>query len=124
MKNFLLTAAALALLSTTAQAASKPYTFYQGTYWETFGFASNNDGVPMCGMQTGAGVYAIYIKWTPDSGMAIQVWKKNWRLANDTKVLFQLAFFDNAKPGESDAFTAEAGFARSTEGTPRARRCS
>jgi hypothetical protein len=46
MKWTLLTAAAIVSLTTAAQAAGKPYTFYKGGYWETFGMASNSDGDP------------------------------------------------------------------------------
>ena len=116
----LLTAAALALLSTTAHAAtSKPMTLFKGGYWETYAMTANNDGVPMCGMQADfSGNAMMFLKWTPTNGMAVQVSRSHWRLAEGTKVPLQLEFFDNAKPGDSDTVTADAGIALSTKGAP------
>jgi hypothetical protein len=99
----LLTAAALALLTTTALAAkpSKQFTIYKGTYWETFGIASNDDGVPMCGMGTAGENNRFYVKWTPTNGTMVQVWKSNLRLAAGTEVPLKLEFFANDRPGDS-----------------------
>ena len=103
-------------MATTAQAASKPCTFFKGGYWQTFGMASNNDGQPTCGMQANfSTVGRLYVKWTPQNGMTFQVWKQSRRLAKGTDVPFQLEFFDDAKPGDSHTITADAGLAVPTE---------
>jgi hypothetical protein len=91
------------------------FTFYNGTYWETFGYARNDEGVPMCGMQTAGDNNRFYVKWTPTNGMVVQVWKSNWRLANDTKVSFGLEFYDSDK-GDSNTLSTEAGWARPSKG--------
>ena len=114
MKRLMMTAAALALLTTAAQA--KPHTLFKGTYWQTFGMASNDDGQPMCGMRTGGDVTRLYIKWTPQNGMKVQVWKSNWRLAEGTEVPFVLGFFDGAKPGDNITLSTDGGLAEPTEG--------
>jgi hypothetical protein len=101
VKKILFATAAAVALPTTAAHAAKPsqlYTFYKGIYWETFGMVRNDEGIPMCGMQTAGDNNRFYIKWTPTDGMMVQVWKSNWRLAEGTKVSFGLEFFDDAKP--------------------------
>ena len=111
LKSTIVATAAALLMATTAQAASRAYTFYDNGYWKTFGMSSNNDGDTMCGMQAGDYNSRVYFKWTK-YGMTVQVWKANWRLAKDTKVPFKLEFFDNAKPDQSSIITVEAGLAK------------
>jgi hypothetical protein len=62
MKRLIPASATLALLTTAAYAASKPVQLYKGGYWETFGYAKNGDGVPMCGMQTNGDNISFYVK--------------------------------------------------------------
>jgi hypothetical protein len=109
MKRLTTATAALALLTTAAYAASKPVQFYKGRYWEAFGFAKNGDGVPMCGMQTSGENNSFYVKWTPTDGMAIQVWKSNWRLTRDAKVSFGLEFIDNEDEANNATLTTDNG---------------
>jgi hypothetical protein len=112
MKRLLLTAAALALLTPAAQAGTaKPYILHQGKYWQTYAMTKNNDGIPMCGMQTMGDRSSFFIKWTPSGGMWIQIWKYEWRLTAATGVSFQLEFIDNAKPGENETLTTKNGWA-------------
>ena len=115
MTRLVVTAAALALLTTAAQATSKPYTFYKGGYWETFGMVSNSDGDPMCGMQTSGANNQFYVKWTPTNGMVVQVWKSNWRLSNETNVSFSLEFSDNEKPDDHRTLNTDTGWATRTK---------
>jgi hypothetical protein len=104
-------------MATTAQAASTPHTLFKGGYWETFGIANNNDGQSMCGMQANFNnVGRLYVKWTSQNGMWLQVWKPSWRVAKGIDVPFQLEFFDDAKPGDSYTITAAAGLAVPSEG--------
>ena len=109
MKRLITATAMLALLTTAAYAASKPVQFYKGGYWETFGFAKNRDGAPMCGMQTSGDNNSLFVKWTPTDGMAIQVWKSNWRLTVDAKVSFGLEFIDNEDEANNATLNTENG---------------
>jgi hypothetical protein len=117
VKKSLLAGAALLLMASTAYAGtpSKVWTLFKGGYWETYGMAKNTDGVPMCGMQSGNDNKRLYIKWTASSGMMVQVWKSSWHLSQNDEVPFQLRFFDNAKPGESDTMTARKGGAHPSD---------
>ena len=111
----LIAAAALMLLTTAAHAgqASKMIPFYKGKFWLTYGMSSNNDGVPMCGMQTTGSDRLFYIKWIPTNGMIVQAWKQNWRLPEGSEVPFKLDFVDNANADNNRTITAEAAL-----GTP------
>ena len=115
MRRSIMTIAALALLTTAAQAASKPHTFYKGKYWETYGMSRNDDGVPMCGMETKGDNNLFYIKWSPTIGMTVQIWKSTWQIAEDTKVAFGLDFFNDTR-GERHSLTTETGWAKPMKG--------
>ena len=88
---------------------------YKGGFWETYGMASNTDGVPMCGMQTVGNASAFYVKWTSDAGMVVQVAKASWRLPKDAKVNFQLEFIDDATD-DTIAITTEHGWVSQATG--------
>lgn len=115
MRRSIMTIAALALLTTSAH-ASKVWTLHKGKYWETFGIARNDQGDPMCGMKTTGDNNRFYIKWSPDAGMTVQIWKSTWQIAEGTKVAFALAFFDNAKPDDVHTLTTETGTASPIRG--------
>jgi hypothetical protein len=94
---------------------TKAWTLFKGGYWQTYGMAKNNEGVPMCGMQTGDDSRRLYIKWTIQDGVFFQVWKSSWRLTSNDAVPFSLKFIDNAKPGESDTLSTKAGRAKPSD---------
>ena len=116
MKRLMMTAAALALLTSAAHAGKtmQTYTLHQGKYWRTFATINNgsdeNTG-PQCGMYTGGDVSRFYIKWTPRYGMRVQLWKRNWRLTKDADVPFKIDFFDDAKPDDNQTLNIPGGWA-------------
>ena len=112
MKKYLMTAAALALLTTTAS-ASELITFYKGTYWQTWVVAANESGNKMCGMHIEGKNFRFYVKWDVLAGMALQVWKSNWKFAANSVVPFEVKFHDNAKPDDDWSIAIEAGEVRS-----------
>ena len=112
MKKYLMTAAALALLTTTAS-ASELITFYKGTYWQTWVVAADEFGNKMCGMHIEGKNFRFYVKWDVLAGMALQVWKSNWKFAANSVVPFEVKFHDNAKPDDDWSIAIEAGEVRS-----------
>ena len=117
----LLTAAAIALLMTTAaHAASKSngittYTLLQGKYWTTFATINDNKNVDVryqCAVQTeGSTTSKFFLKWTPQYGLRIQLWKKNWQLPEDAVVPFSIDLFEDSKPDDGKTLTVKGGWA-------------
>ena len=108
MKRSLFAAAALVLLATSAQA--KMFTLHQGKYWQTFATV-NTDAGPQCGIYYGSNIARFYIKWTQRYGMRVQLWKRNWRLAENAEVPFKMNFRDDAKPDDNQILNAPGGWA-------------
>ena len=78
----MLTAAAFALLTTTAIAAPAvpphPAVLYTGRYWKTVYFPGNSGGVPMC-VTSGTWTFAsgsrgqAMLKWSSDLGLFMHI---------------------------------------------------
>jgi hypothetical protein len=91
MNRLLLTTAAFALLTTTAQAANYT-TMFASNYWRVTHMERNNDGNPMCMMQSqisfGNSVTGwVMIKWTKGQlNPFIHLSKTNWHFPSDVQV--------------------------------------
>jgi hypothetical protein len=93
MKRFLTTAAIALSMTTAAQAANNTIMFAKG-YWRVTHMARNNDGNPMCIMQSqisfakGATGF-VMIKWIKGSPF-IHLGKNNWQFPPDMQVPFSI----------------------------------
>jgi hypothetical protein len=109
MKKSLLTAAALALLMTTAQ-AGRDITLKAKGNWSAY-YTISDKGNPLCGMQTywqnnrRALVAGAHIKYQSGGLVTIQMFKVGWRMPVGTEVKVNLAF-DNSEqfPGVATSF--------------------
>ena len=111
MKRLLITAAALALLMTTAQA--KPNNSYvdlkKAGVWTSY-FVVSDKGNPMCGMGTywfanGRQIGTVQVKYTAGNTVKVQMIKPSWRLA-DGAIVHVSVSFDAGEPQAVDAIAA------------------
>jgi hypothetical protein len=122
MKKHLMTAAALALLATTAQAGSfgpaHPTTsevrLFSSGYWHTSYMARNDAGEPMCKMDSewqflGGVTGAAMIKWTAESGLFMHITKSNWSLPAGQEVQLSVTFDRGARDATGTTVKSNAG---------------
>jgi hypothetical protein len=106
MRKFLLTTAALALLTTTAHAekASVGIPLYAGGFWKTTQFARNTKGNPQCTM-AGNWKFAngasgmVQFKYANDFGMFVHFGKSSWSLPTAVNVKMAIEFDGIAREG-------------------------
>src|SRR5215831_8495626 len=100
MKRLLATAA-IALSATTAAQAENSTVMFASNYWRVTHMARNDDGKPMCIMQsqislTNGSTGFVSIKWVKGQSYPfIQLAKTNWQFAPDLQVPFSIQL-DNA----------------------------
>jgi hypothetical protein len=107
MNKFLMTTAALALLTTTAQAASEgPAILYNGKYWNTTYRPSNSAGAPMC-VITGSWTFAsgatgmAMLKWGAESKTVfMHIAKSTWRFQSNIKVPISITLDSGVRNGD------------------------
>ena len=92
MRRFLLTAAALALLTTAATAA--PTTLYKGGAWETF-ITTNVENKSQCVMVVLGRGSSLMVKYA-GGDIFMQIYKDGWSIPADTKIPGWLQF-DNSQ---------------------------
>jgi hypothetical protein len=95
MKRLLLTATALALLTTAAQADA---TLYNGRAWSTF-YVSDTyyTHQPICGMMaklTDVAGGKVMVKYSATNGVTVQAWKQGWSMPAGTTVPFSVELYD------------------------------
>ena len=117
MKRILI-AAALALSMTTAHAATTKvngvtiYDLHKGKWWSAFATINDNkdaDVAFQCALHTeGSTTSKFYIKWTPNYGLRVQLWKKDWQLPEGVPIPFELDLFGE---GFAKTLTVKNGWA-------------
>src|SRR6266699_965710 len=105
----------LVSISPPSKGAANQYTLYKGGYWETLGTSSNEDGHAMCTMMTMGADRRLFIKWTLESGMFVQISKIGWQVPPGAKIAFNLEFFDNERPGQTATLKTENGWYRTNK---------
>ena len=101
----LLTAAAIALLMTTAAPAVEPVTLYDDGNWVTSLIPSEGEHGPMCVTGSawtwpGKVLGTMFVKWSGDLGLFIHVAKSNWKLPNYENVTIRISFDSGWREGK------------------------
>jgi hypothetical protein len=95
MKRLMMTAAALALLTTAAQADA---TLYNGKAWNTYYVSDTYDThTPLCGIMaklTDAVGGSVMVKYASTNGVTVQAWKQGWSMPAGTTVPFSTELYD------------------------------
>jgi len=103
MKKFLLTTAALALLSTAAH-AGEPTVLFSNNNWKTFYYAENGAGEPMCVMSAmwlwpNKIMGTAMVKWQPSLGLFMHISKSNWSIPTGESVPLSISFDRGMRDG-------------------------
>jgi hypothetical protein len=109
----LITAAAFALLATTAHAENATQ-LYAGGYWNTAHYARNSDGKPMCvisgqwDFKSGATGSAI-MKWSNENGLFLHIAKSTWSFPAGVEVPMSISFDKGTREGTGTTTTNSRG---------------
>jgi len=106
MSRFMLTTAALALLSTGAHAeqASVATPLYASGFWKAAYYARNTKGHPMCAL-SGNWKFAngvtgtANLKWASNFGLFMHISKSNWSFASGTNVTATIELGSTSRTG-------------------------
>ena len=109
MKRLMMTAVALALLTTGAQAGNVTQ-LYAGGFWKTSHHASNSKGQQMCTIAgnwkfNGANGEA-WLKWTNEFGLFMHIGKSNWSFPASEHVPMSIAMEAGVRDGLGLTFIA------------------
>jgi hypothetical protein len=107
MKRALLAAATVALLATSAQAATPKTTLSRSGVWETF-ITTNDKGVTICGMQVNGRDSSLMVKYTGEQ-IFVQIFKAGWNIPNGTRISGSFTYDRERFPANGTGYVSNVG---------------